>query len=78
MTPNATETERGPYLTRATVAGNRLSDLINALRRFDPDTRIRVRYVEREGEQIRLDGVEVVIEDGYGEHDFFPDQEALL
>ena len=61
-----TETERGPYLTRVTVAGNRLSDLIDALRRLDPDTRIRVRYVEREDRQIRLDDVEAITSNRHG------------
>ena len=75
MSANLSETEKAnpPYQTRATVAGNRLSDLIDALRRFDPDTGVLVSYVEVEDGRILLDGVEAIVG-----RERVPDAEALL
>lgn len=47
-----TETERGPYLTRVTVAGNRLSDLIEALKQMDPDLHTVTGEVYRDGTDV--------------------------
>ena len=41
--------ERPPYLTRVTVAGNRLSDLIDTLKQMDPDLHVVTGEVCRDG-----------------------------